>query len=190
MTAPKPLHPDIPIDRAWQEGRRIYVRCGYKSQLNQDLIALKSNWDADKRVRWVSTAKRDQVVPLVLAAEQRRSQVQATLDSGHIVRIPFEADAVREQAKKLHGAFDAERKVWALPTAQDVQVIADAVDAWAAARRPRRAPAASLPAPTLVEGITRPQETKRCLRRGCPKTPTMLASLGWTCEDHFDSYSG
>jgi hypothetical protein len=123
----KPLHPDhpeIPVDRAWQEGRRLYVRCGYTSQLNKDMRALKATWDPDKRALYTGTGKREQVTAAVLASLERAAAIEAVKALGLWVIIPFEAEDIRARAKNgLHGVFDGERKAWAMRTEADLAEI-------------------------------------------------------------------
>lgn len=112
---PKAISPDIPVDKAWKTGRRIYVRTGYKTQLNDQIRELGGKWDAGEHALWVGSGKLEQVIPLVLAQAQRAAAVQAVKDAGRWVTIPFEADAIRAEAKRLGAKWDRDSKQWALP---------------------------------------------------------------------------
>jgi hypothetical protein len=117
------IHPDIPDEKAWQQGRRIYIRCGYKSILNSQLRDLGARWDGDENALWVGTGKRDQVIPLILAQAERAAATVAIKDAGLWVKIPFDASDVREQAKKLGARWDGDRKEWAMPSAETLATV-------------------------------------------------------------------
>lgn len=122
MTDPggKPLdqsiHPDIPEDRAWKTGRRIYITCGYKSQLSSALYGIGAKWDRDEHALWVGSGKKEQVIALIGEHEKRIAETGAVKASGLWVKIPFAAENVRDQAKKLGAKWDKGRKEWAMPT--------------------------------------------------------------------------
>lgn len=134
MSENQPIHPDIPLDRAWQAGRRIYIRCGYHSQLNTDLVALGAHWDGVQRARWVGAAKKAIVVGLVQAAAARQEAAeaakQAATDQGLWLDIPYGAMGARELAKQLRGRFDGFRKAWAMPTPEAKQQVEAEIQAW------------------------------------------------------------
>ena len=113
-----PIHPDIPVERAWKVGRRIYVRCGYKSQLNTQMREIGAKWDGDERALWVGSGKVDQVVPLVQAAAERGAAIDAVKAAGHWVTIPYDATDIRAAAKKAGGIWDGEQRRWAMPSAE------------------------------------------------------------------------
>ena len=117
-----PIADGIPTERAWKDGLRTYVRCGYNSQLNSELIAIRATWDPAARARWVGPTKAAQVLALVEAAERRKGQVVAVKAAasahGWWVTIPFDAEAIRTRAKALHGVFDGIGKMWAMPTVE------------------------------------------------------------------------
>src|SRR5690606_37823695 len=102
----KPIADDIPTTRAWQEGRRIYVRCGYKTQLHQALRSLCAHWDSDQRARWVGVTKKTRVVELVRAHEQRITALEEVKQAGRWISIPYEAGEVRTKIKTLGGVWD------------------------------------------------------------------------------------
>lgn len=112
----KPLSETIDTDRAWQEGRRIYVRCGYKSKLNSQLRQLRAHWDPERRALWVGSTKKPAVIALIEEATQRADHIEAIKARGLWVNIPRGMPEVREQAKKLGAVFDADRTEWAAPT--------------------------------------------------------------------------
>lgn len=112
------LADDIPLSRAWKAGRRVYVTCGYKSQLNGQLRDLGAKWDRDEEALWVGSGKLDQVLTLIREAGERAAEAEAVKGAGHWVKIPYDAVAVREQARQLGARWDKERKEWAMPTAE------------------------------------------------------------------------
>jgi len=127
------ISPDIPAEKAWKQGRRVYVRCGYKSRLNDQVRDLGGKWDRDEGALWVGSGKLAQVIPLVLAAAEVSADVQAVKDAGRWVKIPYDAAGIREQAKKLGAKWDGDRKEWAMPSdealAEVQRLIADRDDA-------------------------------------------------------------
>ena len=135
------VHPDIPDEKAWQQGRRIYIRCGYKSTLNGQLRELGAKWDGDENALWVGTGKRDQVIPLILAQAERAAATEAVKDSGLWVKIPFAASDVRDQAKKLGARWDGARKEWAMPSADALATVQTLLSAAAAEEAQREAAA-------------------------------------------------
>lgn len=139
---PQPIADDIPVDRAWKTGRRIYIRCGYQSTLNTALRQIGATWDSEQRALWVGSGKLDQVVPLVQAQAQRIAQVEQVKTSGRWVTIPYEAANIRETAKRLGGIWDGVRKMWAIPTDEALTEVANLVAAWSADREAERRVAA------------------------------------------------
>ncbi len=135
---PKQIHDDIPADRAWQVGRRIYVRCGYSSNLNKELLKLGSKWDSDVKARWVGSGKRAVVIPLIQAHQARIDHITAVKAAGHWVKLPRGADAIYKRVTELDAVWDADRGQWAMPTvealAEVAQLINDHKAAVAAAR--------------------------------------------------------
>lgn len=131
---PKAVHADVPVDRAWQVGRRLYVKCGYKSRLNDGLRALGAHWDTEQRALWVGTGKREAVVDLLLIAEACVDRIEDVKAAGRWVAIPYDASNVRAEAKKLGGIWDRDRKEWAMPDAISYQRVRGLRDLWQAAR--------------------------------------------------------
>jgi hypothetical protein len=117
MSAPKPIHDDISVERAWQIGRRIYVSCHYESTLGTRLRTdLAAHWDRDRKCLWVGSGKKTQVIEEVRAADRRRARVEEIKRTGRAVKIPFTATALRTLAREQGGAvWDDERKVWVFP---------------------------------------------------------------------------
>src|SRR5690606_10783859 len=135
----KPIADDIPVDRAWQEGRRIYVRCGYKTRLNQALRDLGAHWDSDQRARWVGVTKKPRVVELVRAHEQRITALEEVKQAGRWISIPYEAGEIRTQVKKqLGGVWDPQTKRWALPAGEAPAQAQALVAEWREKRRAAR----------------------------------------------------
>lgn len=111
----RPLADGIPLDKAWREGRRVYVRCGYTSKLNEQLRRLGATWDHDHRALWVGSGKADQVTPLVRASLARIGEVAEVKARNLWATIPYEALAIREAAKRAEGVYDGDTRRWAMP---------------------------------------------------------------------------
>lgn len=160
MTESKPLAEDIPLERAWKVGRRIYVRCGYKSQLNDEIRALGGKWDREERALWVGSGKADQVITAVRAAEERGAKVEEIKAAGYEIAIPYARADVREFAKGLGAIWQAASKTWALPTADALGKVQAALaaqpvtNAQPAASRPKRTPAPEIDAVIADSGRT------------------------------------
>lgn len=136
---PKPIADDISVDAAYQIGRRIYVKCGYESQLGGALRDIGAKWDRDIKTLWVGSTKRDAVLPLIKAHLDRLAQIQAIKDGRRWVHIPYDAAAIRDQAKALGAIWGPEVKGWAMPTDEAQATITAAVTQWTAARDAARA---------------------------------------------------
>lgn len=126
----KTLREDIPTDRAWQEGRRLYVRCGYKSKLNTDMRAIGAKWDTEKHALWVGSTKKPQVLVCLDAAKARIDAITAVKDQGLWLDIPYEAAAIRDAAKQAGAVFDGPTKRWAFRDEESLDQITEARDKW------------------------------------------------------------
>lgn len=143
MPDQKPLHEGVPLEHAWVQGRRIYVRTPKESQLNHELIALGAKWDWNERARWVGTGKRDQVLPLVLADEERaRARQQAAaelLAAGRWVQLPRDVEgvvtAMHSRAAKLGAVWDGPGFRYALPSDDHRAKLQEQLDAWLTERQ-------------------------------------------------------
>jgi len=136
MAKPKPIADDIPLDKAWKIGRRVYVRCGYMSSLNTQLREIGATWDRDVRALWVGTGKVETVLPLVRAQVERVAAVNA---SNRWVTIPYDATDIRAAAKATGAIWDANRKQWAMTTDEAYTAITTQVQQWTDARDAARA---------------------------------------------------
>lgn len=134
-----PIAPDIPADVAYKRGRRIYVKTGYRSRLNDELRALGAKWDPQEKALYVGTVKLDKVLPVVQARHTYRRETAEVLASGRWVSIPFTADSIRQQAKDLGARWDRDRKQWAFPSDESRDRIQRLVDDWTRAREERKA---------------------------------------------------
>lgn len=137
------IHPEIAEDKAWKAGRRIYVRAGYKSQLSDALYGIGAKWDRDEHALWVGSGKLDQVVPLILAQAEVAAAVQAVKELGFWAKIPFDAEPVREAAKKLGARWDRDRKEWAMPSQDALDKVTTLIAARKAAKAAAPKPAAA-----------------------------------------------
>lgn len=115
-TGPTPAAEDIPIDRAWRQGRRLYVRCGYRSALNAELRAIGARWDDDQRALWVGPTRFERALPLIRAYVRKLERIEATKALGLWVAVPRGAAEVRARAKDLECVYDDGRKEWAAPS--------------------------------------------------------------------------
>lgn len=106
----------ISTERAWQVGRRIYVRCAYASTLGVQLREIGAHWDREQRRLWVGSGKRDRVIALVHDADARAQAVEDVKAAGRWVRVPYRATEIRAEVKRLGGVYDGDRKAWALPS--------------------------------------------------------------------------
>jgi hypothetical protein len=131
MTDPKPVHESIALDRAWQIGRRIYVRCGYESTLGAQLREIGANWDREQKRLWVGSGKKARLIPLVQAADERVRRIEEIKREGRWVRIPYHAQDIREAAKSRRGIWDPARQEWAFATHEDYVAVRDLVVALA-----------------------------------------------------------
>ncbi|GAB3161783.1 hypothetical protein GCM10027258_79430 [Amycolatopsis stemonae] len=135
----KPLHEDVSADRAWVVGRRIYVRCPKNSQLDKELIELGAKWDWGVRARWVGTGKRERVLPLVLADEQRaRAEQEAArqvLAAGRWVTVPRGVVALHGRAGELGAVWDSASHRYAMPSEDSRAELQRVVDAWVAEQK-------------------------------------------------------
>jgi hypothetical protein len=132
------IAPHIPTARAWKAGRRIYVTSAYKSRLGDELYGIGAKWDRDEGARWVGSGKLNQVIPLIEAHEERVARTQAVKEAGLLVKIPFDAAGVREQAKELGARWDKEKKAWAMPDAESLGQVQVLVGEWQDADKLRK----------------------------------------------------
>ena len=123
----KPIHDGIPTDRAWQVGRRIYVRCGYKSQINKDMRNIGAKWDPAERALWVGSTKKTQVIEICLAAQQRVDECEAVRAQGRWVEIPRGAGDILAVVKELGGVYDPDGKRWAMRSDEDLARVQDMI---------------------------------------------------------------
>lgn len=132
--AVRELHPDLPIERAWRMGRRIYLRCGQHSVLSQRLHQLGAKWDVRERSLWVGSGKADRVLEAALDHQVRRSWASAVRAADLWVQIPFEAELIRARAKDAGAVWDEGRKQWAAPDLVTQAELGDLVGVWQQAR--------------------------------------------------------
>lgn len=135
---------DIPADRAWKTGRRVYVRSAKGSALSEALWGANATWDREHGAHYIGTGKLEALLPLIREAGGRAARVQDVKAAGLWIAIPIGAKDVREHAKGLGAVWDADRKEWALPTAEAREEVAAKVTTWQASK-PKRA-ASSAPA--------------------------------------------
>jgi hypothetical protein len=143
----KPIHPDISTEKAWLNGRRVYVTCGYNSLLNTQMRDLGAKWDREMGALYTGTqsGKLDKVIALVLADAQRAAVRDGVKGLGLWVSIPAGAADIRAEAKKLGAVFDGDRKEWAMPSAETQSAVEALIAARKTAPRASRKPSASTP---------------------------------------------
>lgn len=144
ITGPKvrTVHPDIPADRAWQEGRRLYARCGIHTTFSGQLHALGAQWDPSRRALWVSTRHRDSFTADAYAHHQRAARASAVRSAGLWVALPYGTDLIRLRIKELGGVWDDASRRWAMPTVEAYDEITIALGLWEQARAAEREAAA------------------------------------------------
>lgn len=135
------IAPHIPTERAWKAGRRVYVRSPYKSRLGDALYGIGAKWDRDEGALWVGSGKLAAVIPLIEEHEERAAETRAVRDAGLFVKIPYEAAAVRTEAKRLGARWDKDRKMWAMPDGESLARAQVLVREFAEAAAPRKAAA-------------------------------------------------
>lgn len=139
MNAPKikQIHEEIPTISAWQQGRRIYVKCAYGSDLNTKIRAIGGKWDREVRALWVGSTKKDKVVEAVMPTQRKKNHVEDVKSRGHWVAIPYGATQIRDHAKnQLGGVWGApEHKLWAMPTAAAAAEVNQMVTYWYHAKK-------------------------------------------------------
>jgi hypothetical protein len=110
----KSIHPDIPIETAWQTGRRLYVRTSAKSQLGQWMSANGGHWDRDMTPwgLWVGSTKKAALIPELLAHLERVAAMMAKKATLVPVSIPYERTDLRQIVKDAGGMWDKPNKQW------------------------------------------------------------------------------
>lgn len=116
MSKTTPIADTIPLEKAWQTGRRVYVRCGYNTATNQRIRALGATWDREVKALWVGSTKKQQVVDILTEIGEAVAAVEAIKGLAFWVAIPYAMRTIRDRAKALGGKWDSERKEWAMPT--------------------------------------------------------------------------
>ena len=132
--AVREIHPDLPIDRVWQAGRRLYARCGRHSRLSDALHAMGAKWDTKEQALWVGSGKRARFTPLALRHHAAVTRYNEIRTAGHWVAIPYGAVLIRARVRELGGVWDPDTKRWALPTPADQIEIMELVQIWRRAR--------------------------------------------------------
>lgn len=114
----------------WKDGRRIYIRSTYGSPLGDALYKAGASWDADKKARYVGTAKWAARIRDIVAehAEQETAKAQARdgaasrvreiIGRGHRIALqPWETKS-REDVKNAGGVWHPGSEAWYLPDAK------------------------------------------------------------------------
>lgn len=181
----KPVADGIPTDLAWRAGRRIYVRCGYTSQLNTQLRAdtIRARWDSDVRALWVGSGKADKVLPLLrerLARVDAIEQIKrAATEGGWWLAIPYEADVIRQHAKDADGVvYDSDRKMWACATADSFDPLAAEVRAYREQLTAQRAAEQAADAAALAR--RREDDAAAAAQEKADREAALLAACGRT----------
>ncbi|WP_433662529.1 hypothetical protein ACQPW1_10445 [Nocardia sp. CA-128927] len=76
----KPVAEDIPVEKAWKEGRRVYVRAARYSKLEEEMET-KGTWDGEVGANWIGTSKLDSVLPAI-RADLERLRAEMVADTG------------------------------------------------------------------------------------------------------------
>lgn len=137
--ATRPVHPELPVDEAWQQGRRLYVRCSASSRLSGALRGRGAQWDPYAKALWLSTRHREDFTAWALEHRRVRERLREIRQAGLWVDIPYPAGLIRARAKELGAIFDGAMKRWAVPTPADLVEIEDLIEVWNAAQARERA---------------------------------------------------
>lgn len=127
---PEPLADGVPLAKAWRCAGRVYVRCGERSKLGEHMRGLGSRWDRDAKAVWVDARYVDTVVKAVRDAAEREAFAVAVKVQGHWLEIPYDAEHVRELAKKAGALFDGTTKRWAFPAEEALRRVEEMRDVW------------------------------------------------------------
>lgn len=130
MTKRLPIATDVPTTRAWRlkGGRSIYVHAGYQTQLDVALRELGAKWDSGQRALKIGAAKLEAVMPLLDEQAARAAAVDAVKAEARYVTIPFEAEDIRADAKRLGGVWDRDRRQWAMPSDESLAEVNRALE--------------------------------------------------------------
>jgi hypothetical protein len=127
---PEPLAADVPLAKAWRCAARIYVRCGERSKLGEHMNGLGARWDRDAKAVWVDARYVDTAVKAIRDAAEREAFAVAVKAQDHWLEIPYDAEHVRDAAKKAGALFDGPTKRWAFPTEDALRRVEEARDVW------------------------------------------------------------
>ncbi|WP_344876154.1 hypothetical protein [Allokutzneria multivorans] len=138
----KPLHEDLPIEMAWIEGRRIYIRCAYDSDINQRLIAMNAEWHKERGLRYVGTVRKAKVLEVLsVEIEQRRARretEQRAVGSGLRVLVPIGLPtSFHEQATRMGAVWDSGEHLYRVPNTETRTGLRALVDTVVAEREQR-----------------------------------------------------
>lgn len=113
----KPLHTDIPIETAWQTGRRIYVRTSSKSTLGTWMRDQGAHWDKTTTpwCLWMGSTKKDRLIPEIRKHLERVAALKEKKATLTPVRIPYDRTDLRQIAKDADGMWDKPNKQWFVP---------------------------------------------------------------------------
>lgn len=182
---PQKIHDEIPVERAWQDGRRIYIKCSKNSQLGQKLFEMQATWDGDVGARYVGTQRKNLVIPLILEHLARIAAVDEVRAAGRWVALPRGEgrEAIYQWIKGLGNAvYDGERKEWAMPSddayTEVKEMIAEVGRQQAAAREQQR----------QAQAVQRAAEdtamAEQQLTRKQVREQQLIAASGRTVTDH------
>ncbi len=135
---PQPIHTDIPVDRAWRVGRRVYIKTGKTSKLNEKLIALNATWDGEVGARWVGTGKLEIVTPMILDHLAVIAKLEAIKADGRWAVPPRGADSIHTLAQQLRGVWDKPNRRYAMPSDEALEQMNQAIADWNATQRRER----------------------------------------------------
>jgi hypothetical protein len=128
---PEPVADDVPMEKAWRTGGRLYVRCGAQSQLNADLKPLGAQWNADTRAVWVPVRQSDAALVAIRAGQERIRRIEAVKALGLWLDLPPDAERVRDRAKELGAIYDkGHGSQWAFPSTEARREVQTMRDMW------------------------------------------------------------
>lgn len=133
-TPRKPLLPDLSVEVAYQQGRRLYVSTR-RTGLYDQLAALGAHY-VGQGWSWIGSGRREQVLDLLAPVLERARAREQVAASGWTIKIRRGDEQMRAAVKAAGGVWLPETQQWSVPTEQARDALAAAATQ-AAAREVR-----------------------------------------------------